>query len=489
VHSVADCADCCLAWCHDLYAYAAAFTGGDQAATEALVERVLALAIEPVHRGATVTLELPQLLADVRRTVIADANREQGDGRRLRLVLEVEEAARSPRPGFVDELTRRIESGRLSSAARRPRRRRVVMAAGVAVLAATLATVGVASRGSGATPVAAPRATAPASLASTSNHENLKTTGSSVEAVRGYLLALSQERFDDAATMLRGGAVSLDRRADLRPIFDGLADLPTALGDWCRQQAMCRPPDSLIDNGNEVQATFLVDGEAIHQSFGNGVYHGATYVRGLPLRVPQPLRREQPWGLMLTLCPTTNVISVLSADLDGDGWYEQVVLQNDGRSSGWSMTVCGTYLFTRLVHLPPYPDLRVYPVHVGDRDVLLVGNEDASATFRGQVWSFDRQFGGGGFSANHFSVTPAGGSDLGCFDVNGDGTAELVQLAIHYHGGSDASNSQSADYDATAVWPDSVTGSTSGTLGLWPHSTSLPTAFTGYCNDRPIVVN
>jgi hypothetical protein len=317
----------------------------------------------------------------------------------------------------------------------------------------------------------------------------VKTTGSSIDAVRGYLLALAQERFDDAATMLRGGAVPLDRRSDLRPIFDGLADLPTALADWCRQQAMCRVPDSMVDNGNEVQATFVVEGEAIHESFGAGVYHGATYVRGLPLRVPQPLRREQPWGLMLTICPTTNVISVLSADLDGDGWYEQVVLQNDGRSTGWSMTVCGTYLSTHLVPLPPYPDLRVYPAHVGNRDVLLVGNEDASATFRGQVWSFDPQLGGGGFSASHFSVAPAAGSDLGCFDVNGDGSDELVQLSIRYHGGTDVTNSDSVDFDATAVWPDAVTGTTSGTLGLWPHSTSLPTALAGYCQSRPIVVN
>jgi hypothetical protein len=331
--------------------------------------------------------------------------------------------------------------------------------------------------------------TLPLSLAASADHQNLKTTGSSVDAVRGYLTALSQERWDAAATVLSGGAVSLDRRADLRPIFDQLADLPKALRGWCDSQAMCRVPDALVDNGNEVQVTFRVEGQDIHQSFGTGVYHGTTYVRGLPVRVPQPLRYEQPWGLMLTLCPTDNVISVISADLDGDGWYEQVVLQNDGRSSGWSMTVCGTYLSTRLVRLPPYPDLRVYPMHVGDRDVLLVGNEDASATFRGKVWSFDRDRGGAGFSANEFAVSPSTGSDLGCMDVNGDGTPELVKLTIDYQGGRDVADSTSFKYAASAVWPDGATGATSATVGLWPHSTSLPKPFAGYCADRPIVVN
>jgi hypothetical protein len=47
----------------------------------------------------------------------------------------------------------------------------------------------------------------------------------------------------------------------------------------------------------------------------------------------------------------------------------------------------------------------------------------------------------------------------------------------------------SFQYSAFPVWPESAAGSTSGTVGLWPHSTSLPTAFAGYCDDRPIVVN
>ncbi|MEI8241256.1 MAG: hypothetical protein WCI22_17735, partial [Actinomycetota bacterium] len=331
--------------------------------------------------------------------------------------------------------------------------------------------------------------TLPVSLAAAADHQNLKTTGSSIDAVRGYLTALSQERWDAAATVLSGGAVSLDRRADLRPIFDQLADLPKALSGWCDNQAMCRVPDSLVDNGNEVEATFRVEGQDIHQSFGTGAYHGTTYVRGLPARVPQPLRYEQPWGLMLTLCPTDGVVSVVSADLDGDGWYEQVVLQNNGRSSGWSMTVCGTYLTTRLVHLPPYPDLRVYPVRVGERDVLLVGNEDASSTFRGKVWSFDKGRGGAGFAVNQFAVAAGAGSDLGCLDVNGDGTPDLVKVTIDFQGGHDVADSSSFQYTAFPVWPESVTGSASGTVGLWPHSTSLPTAFAGYCGDRPIVVN
>ena len=494
MRSAADGADCCAAWCRELYAYAAPFTGGDPASTEALVEAVFAAAIAPAMSGSVVTLELSQLLADVRRIVLAEANREQGDGRRLRLVLGVAEEARVPRPGYVDELVRRVEAGRVGAESRRRRRGgRTAIVGAIAGVVVFLAAVGVAAGRNGSAPVAASATTAPPSLAAASSHDNLRTTGTSVDAVRGYLLALAQERYVDAASMLRGGAVSLDRRADLRPIFGKLADLPSALGDWCHTQAMCRAPDALIDNGNEVQATFRVEGEDIHQSFGTGVYHGATYVRGLPLRVPEPLRREQPWGLMLTLCPTDNVVGVISADLDGDGWYEQVVLQNDGRSSGWSMTVCGTYLSTRLVHLPPYPDLRVYPVHVRDRDILLVGNEDASATFRGQVWSFDVDRGGGGFSTNKFTVTPAQGSNLGCLDVDGDGAPELVEVAVVYHGGIDAPSSDSAVVTSNAVWPDHVAATTaettSETIGLWPHSPSLPQAFDGYCGDRPIVVN
>jgi len=449
---------------------------------------VLAAALAPALHGTVVTLELPRLLADVRRAVSADVNREQGDGRRLRLVLGADAAARTPRPDYVDGLVRRVEAGRLSTTSRPPRRTRWVVGA-VAVLVLIVAVSVVTSGHGGSNAVAPTVSTLPVSLAAAGDHQNLKTTGSSVDAVRGYLTALSQERWDVAADLLRGGAVSLDRRADLRPIFERLADLPGALGDWCGKQAMCRAPDALVDNGNEVQATFNVGGVAVHQSFGTGVYHGATYVRGLPLIVPQPLRYEQPWGLMLTLCPTDGVVSVISADLDGDGWYEQVVLQNDGRSSGWSMTVCGTYLTTRLVHLPPYPDLRVYPVHVGDHDVLLVGNEDANATFRGKVWSFEKGRGGAGFAVSQFAVAPGAGSDLGCMDVNGDGSAELVKLTIDFQGGHDVADSSSFQYTAFPVWPESVAGSTSGNVGLWPHSTSLPTAYAGYCGDRPIFVN
>jgi hypothetical protein len=489
-----------------VYAFAANFTAGDPTATEALVERVMSAAFAPVHAGTTVTLELAQLLHDVRRAVLADANSEHGEGRRLVLVLGVDEAARVPRPGYIDELVRRVESGSLASTRRQHQRQRQRQHEGqrqhqrqrgravrwfaVTGVVALVVAIVIGERHGDTAFVGVPSpTTAPASLAATRSHQNLKTTGSSVDAVRTYLVALAQERYDDAATVLRGGAVSLDRRADLRPIFDQLADLPTALGDWCRQQAICRVPDSLVDNGNEVQATFRVEGEDVHQSFGSGVYHGSTFVRGLPLRVPQPLRREQPWGLMLTLCPTDGVVSVISADLDGDGWYEQVVLQNDGRSSGWSMTICGTYLSTRLVHLPPYPDLRVYPVHVGDRDVLLVGNEDASSTFRGKVWSFDRDRGGAGFSVNQFAIAAGAGSDLGCLDVNGDGTPDLVKVTIDFQGGHDVADSSSFQYTAFPVWPQSVTGSASGTVGLWPHSTSLPPEFAGYCGDRPIVVN
>jgi hypothetical protein len=495
VRTAADCSDCCLAWCADVYAYAATFTGGDAAATEALVERVWAQSFAPVASGVTVVLQRPELLADVRRTVLADVNSEHGEGRRLRLVLGADDAARAPRAGFVDSLVRRVEAGRLATTPPSRHRGRWVTGSIVIVVLA-LAVVAVSTRGH--TGVRGGKATSsvrtlPVSLAAASDHENLKTTGSSVDAVRGYLVALSQQRWDVAADLLRGGAVPLDRRADLRPIFDRLADLPAALGEWCSQQAMCRAPDELVDNGNEVQATFVVEGETLHQSFGTGVYHGAAYVRGLPLRVPQPLRREQPWGLMLTLCPADNVVSVISADLDGDGWYEQVVLRNDGRSSGWTMTICGTYLTTRLVHLPPYPDLRVYPVHVGDRDVLLIGNEDANATFRGKVWSFEPGGGGAGFAAKDFVVTPSAGSNLGCLDVNGDGTPELVQLTVDLKGSVDVSDAQSFEYTATPVWPETAantaTNTVSGNVGLWPHSTSLPTEFAGYCGDRPIVVN
>jgi hypothetical protein len=473
-----------------LYSYAASFTGGDPSATEALLDRVLDTAIGPALVGVEVELDLARLLADVRRAVSADVNREQGDGRRLRLVLGADAAARTPRPDYVDGLARRIEAGRLAGSGRARRRGRwSVAVAAVVVVALVVASVA-SGRGESGVRAAAPTvSTLPVSLAAASDHQNLKTTGSSVDAVRGYLTALSQAQWGAAADMLRGGAVSLDRRADLRPIFERLANLPAALSDWCAQHAMCRVPDALVDNGNEVQATFLVEGVAVHQSFGTGVYHGTTYVRGLPLIVPQPLRYEQPWGLMLTLCPTEGVMSVLSADLDGDGWYEQVVLQNDGRSSGWSMTVCGTYLNTRLVHLPPYPDLRVYPVHVGGHDVLLVGNEDASATFRGKVWSFEKDRGGAGFAVSQFAVAPGAGSDLGCMDVNGDGLAELVKLSINFEGGHGVADSTSFQYSAFPVWPESAAGSTSGTVGLWPHSTSLPTAFAGYCDDRPIVVN
>ena len=207
--------------------------------------------------------------------------------------------------------------------------------------------------------------------------------------------------------------------------------------------------------------------------------------------VPTPLKYEQPFGLGLVLCPTANVVSVTPADLDGDGWYEQIVLQHNGRSSGWSVTVCGTYLNTPLRTLPPYPDVRIYPVNVTGTgaDVLLVGNEDASARFRGRVWAFDRGKGGASSSERNFEVSPIAGSNLGCFDVTGDIVPDLVKLDLQYVDGNDVTTSSAVTYTAVAVWPEQVGATIEGRVGLWPHSTVLPESLDGYCGDRPIVTS
>lgn len=484
VHDDAAGATCCRATFDAVYRYAATLCGDDRSATESLVS-------EAYHdefaraRGNSGVVSLDDLLSATRWAMLRRLNAEHGEGRRLHLVAAASDHEAPPREGFDAELVHHIETGWRGAPLMGDGHRTRLLA--IAVVAVSMITaIAIGARG-----IDHPVARAATTTVATATTPQVVTPGSPADTVSNYFAALSQGRYADAAVLLRGGPALLDRRADLRPIFPQLNDVGAALAAWCARGALCRPPSELVDEGGSVRVKFHIEDTDIYQTFTAGTYQGAPFVRGLPMIVPTPLRRDAPYGLALVLCPTANVVSVTTADLNGDGWFEQIVLQRNGRSPGWSVTVCGTYLNTPLRPLPPLAEVRIYPVNVTGRgaDVLLVGDLDASARFRGNVWTFDPGKGGASRSERNFDVSPIAGSNIGCLDVNGDSVPDLVQLDFHYVGGTDINTSTAVDYTATAVWPNDVRGTISGHVGLLPRGTTLPPSLAGNCGDRPIVTS
>ena len=295
-----------------------------------------------------------------------------------------------------------------------------------------------------------------------------------------YLTALGEGRYDDAAKLLGEGGLSLDGRADLRPLFgaDGtMPSLAAALQAWCEAGAMCQAPTGLTSIAGRVAARFTV-GEAEQWSlFVGGTFEGSPSVTGLPPQLP-------PAGVDLAevvVCPVTAVARTTPADLNGDGWYETVVLQTNPDNASFEalLSVCGTTLAVAPVDLPVDPALVVLALDVEDdgTDELLV------ASFADRMeGSLFHVAGGALVTTGQTAVQSADGSSFGCVDVDSDGVRDFVAVDFRYIGGSNLSNSTLLEYSLTVELAGGTAGAS--TVGSFTLPAEVEEAFRiigGFC--------
>lgn len=300
-------------------------------------------------------------------------------------------------------------------------------------------------------------------------------------AVRDYLLALSEARFDDAAMLLGQGGLALEERSDLRPLrnSDGhIPDLAAALRAWCEQPAICRGPNDLSGEGSIVTATYIEVGGQRTTTFVGSTFEGAPAVQGLPLQLPEGISLAD-----TVQCPAQPVDDSVYADLDGDGWFETVTL-TEGLSGDYKMvTACGTSLAVpefAIAVLPGTFPTGLFSIDIeGDgTDELLAATFDPDG-FTAMVVKYD----GEALVATGqvVSLSAIRGESFGCVDLVGDGLRELVNYTYSFVGGSDLSNSTALEYEATG----NVDASTGGQLALPEDEEAAFRLIAGYCGNFP----
>jgi hypothetical protein len=298
-------------------------------------------------------------------------------------------------------------------------------------------------------PSSAPDTTAPATTSQSTTAPSTTIDPSTSIGVPRYLTALAEGDYDTAAGLLNEGGLELEARADLRPLFRpefGLvpgatnrAALAAALEKWCAR-ALCLQPTEIVDlpDGRWTKAVFPIglDGSTV-SLFSDYVFEGQTGVTGLPLQLP-PYAATADYQYDSIECPVDEVARVDWADVDGDGWIEQLVSQivaEEGGESGvatYRVTTCGT-----ATEVEPFEitgdGLAVYPVNPTGTgpDTLLIGFTEGYPN--GTIWRVE----GGrlaevpgtswGFGP---PVTGYEQRSVGCDDLPGDGTIELVNYTF-----------------------------------------------------------
>ncbi len=362
-----------------------------------------------------------------------------------------------PRPGFEDQLARDLH--REWRGGRTPWRA-VAWVAAAAVL--VVGAVAVLTRDDDGRVVpadttvpatvdsAAPSSTAPDTTSPRSTTTPSTTVDPSISiGVTRYLTALATGDYDTAAGLLNEGGLELEARADVRPLFRpefGLvpgktnrAALAAALEKWCAR-ALCIQPTEIVDlaDGRWTKAVFPVglDGSTV-SLFSDYIYEGQTGVTGLPLQLP-PYADLGDYQYDSIECPVDQVARVDWADVDGDGWVEQLVAQMIADSSDESgiatyrITVCGT--MTKVEPLEVTGDgLVIYPVNPAGEgaDTLLIGFAEGYPN--GTIWSLDGsrivEIPGTSWGFGP-PVTGFEQRSVGCADLRGDGAVELVDYTF-----------------------------------------------------------
>jgi len=299
------------------------------------------------------------------------------------------------------------------------------------------------------------------------------------QAVFDYLTALSQQRWADAATSLRGSIDDRDR-ADLRPIFSDLPDVALGLRRWCAEGGACQQPSGLdTPHPGWVSAGYVVDGRKLMQWFQVSTFEGKTTVRGLPIKVPAGADVNQ-----VVQCQVQHPVSVVPADLNGDGWYEQVIVDDKG-----VISVCDTTLKAPplTVTSPFGSPVNAYPIDVrGDGyDQLFIGSTFPDG-FEGRLYAYLSPRGQYTFGKT-VDVSTVMGRTVGCIDVSGDGKRDFVAISFSFVGGTNADNSSAVKYFASGAEPADVPPGMFSNPGLAVHSAAAVRLIGGYCGDRLIM--
>lgn len=330
-----------------------------------------------------------------------------------------------PRPGYEDELANELQ--REWRGSRTPWRAIAWSAAAAALLIGVVAVVAqddnkqiapadtvptVATTQPQPTVTPAPTttpdttATTDATTPTTGPGQSTTIYTADMTGVELYLASLANRDYDAAAQLLNEGGLSLEDRADIRPLFRpefGLvagqtnrAAVAAALEKWCAR-ALCVPASELTRvNDRFISAMFSYEFDTpVTTLFTEYVFEGQEGVTGLPPLMP-PTGYAQ--GLSIVECPRDAAVDrVAWADLDGDGWLEQLV----GRSIGdagdpedgvrnYVINTCGTEL-----QVAPFEitgdGLAIYPVNAGvdGADTLLIGFLEGAPN--GGVYVFDGQ--------------------------------------------------------------------------------------------------
>ncbi len=330
------------------------------------------------------------------------------------------------------------------------------------------------------------------SLPSTTVAPAAVATSDEERTVLGYLTALADERYDDAARVLGEGGLSLEERSDLRPFLnaDGqIPDLADSLRQWCKRPALCRAPDSITSDGSEVTASFNI-GAVRSTLFVASTFEGSAAVRGLPLQIPGGDSLA-----VIVQCPTASVSDTAYADLDGDGWFETVVLTDD--RGGNSIMVCGSAL-----QVPAYvwplseaigpANRRLLPLDIeaDGRDELMAGQFLLDPPQTGEFIALPilrlgpsglestGQSAGLNHSAGLYVDKP---TSFGCVDLDGNGVRDLVSYTYSFIGGTDISNSTALEYEASGV----ANASSGGQLALPESADEAFRLISGYCGNVP----
>jgi hypothetical protein len=303
--------------------------------------------------------------------------------------------------------------------------------------------------------------------------------------------------FGTAAELLNDGGLELEARADVRPLFRpefGLvpgqtsrAAVAAALEKWCAR-ALCVQPMEIVDlpDGRWTKAVFPVGDVTRSAVFSDFQYEGQTVVNGLPPLMPPAFWTVEFDASKIVDCPVDHVTRVDWADVSGDGWVEQLVSQmvidpvDEAGISTYRITVCGTT--TQVAPFETTGDgLVVYPVNPAGEgaDTLLIGFAEGYPN--GTIWRLEGSriveipgtswgFGPPLLGAEQRSV--------GCADVRGDGTIELVNYTFTESGGR-------LQYTATLA----VGGGVGSHGDLDANSPEAGDIRIGLCNGLPAMTN
>lgn len=425
-----------------------------------------------------------------------------------------------PRPGFENELARGLQSewrrghtpwraiGWVAAAA-------ILLIGTVAVLTRSddKKVVPADTTVAAATTVAptAPPSTVPDTTTepTTSSIDSTTTTTIDLSTLSGvplYLAALAAGEYGIAAQLLNEGGLEPEARADMRPLFrpefglvSGLTNrdaVAAALQQWCAV-AWCVAPIEVtdLDDGRWTRAVFPTPSGSQAALFTDYVFEGQEGVTGLP-----PMRPTGGGDGMVVNCPTDAVQVVAWADLDGDGWLEQLIGRSVGdagfseedNTENFVITTCGTAL-----QVEPFAitgdSLAIYPVNASGSgpDTLLIGFLEGVPS--GVIYALAGQSivqvqgpgGPAGWGLRPLYVSGPPAESVGCAAIKSGSQVELVIYTYALVGGTDVSNSTALDYEVVnAVGTDERRSS--GSLALPSQEQEAGKIVVGYCNDLPI---